>query len=93
MVESHLAFADDVVFFCQASHKSIRALRGVLDEFSEFSGFKINCEKKLHNFLQACYRQVGPYRDIWIPVDRTPDQIPWHSVNWEISEVQRLTTS
>lgn len=45
MVESHLAFADDVVFFCQASHKSIRVLRGVLDKFSEFSGFKINCEK------------------------------------------------
>lgn len=44
-VESHLAFADDVIFFCHALHKSIRALREVLDEFAIFSGLKINYEK------------------------------------------------
>lgn len=50
VVESHLVFADDVVFFCRASQKSIRALREVLDEFTEFSGLKINCEKSFTIF-------------------------------------------
>lgn len=45
IVENHLVLADDVVFFCHASHRSIRALREVLDEFTMFLGLKINCEK------------------------------------------------
>lgn len=44
-MESHLAYADDIIFFCRASHKSIRALRDTLDEFTTFSGLKINGEK------------------------------------------------
>lgn len=44
-MESHLAFADDIVFFCRASHSSIKALRDTLDEFTTFSGLKINGEK------------------------------------------------
>lgn len=44
-IESHLAFTDNIAFFCRASTKSFRALREVLTEFTEFSGLSINCGK------------------------------------------------
>lgn len=44
-VESHLAFADDVVFFCRASVKSFNTLKEILEEFESFSGLKINAGK------------------------------------------------
>lgn len=44
-VESHLAFADDVTFFCRALTKSLTALKEILDEFQDFSGLKINVGK------------------------------------------------
>lgn len=58
IVESHLAFADDIVFFCRASSKSIRAIREVLDEFSTFSGLKINGEKSLEIFSKRVMDRV-----------------------------------
>lgn len=44
-IESHLAFADDITFFCRASIKSLTSLREVLAEFEEFSGLRINPRK------------------------------------------------
>lgn len=44
-VESHLAFADDVAFFCRASVKSFKAIKDLLEEFSTFSGLEINPQK------------------------------------------------
>lgn len=52
MVESHLAFADDIAFFCSASTKSFRELREVLNEFRIFSGLSIDCEKSFAIFLK-----------------------------------------
>lgn len=52
IVESHLTFADNIVFFCQASYKSIRALREILDEFTTFSALQINCEKSFAIFFK-----------------------------------------
>lgn len=49
-MESHLAFADDIVFFCRVSHKSMWALREVLDEFTVFSELRINCGKSFAIF-------------------------------------------
>lgn len=57
-MESHLAFADDIVFFCRASSKSIRALHEVLDEFSSFSGLQINVEKSLAIFSKRVTDKV-----------------------------------
>lgn len=44
-IESHLAYADDVTFFCSATTKSLTALREILTEFEGFSGLKINASK------------------------------------------------
>lgn len=44
-VESHLAYADDVTFFCRASTKALTVLKGILDEFEAFSGLRINAGK------------------------------------------------
>lgn len=52
VVESHLAFADDVIiFFCRSSRKTITALREVLDEFADFSGLTINRNKSVAIFF------------------------------------------
>lgn len=58
MVESHLAFADDIVFFFRASRKSIVHLREVLDEFSSFSGLRINHEKSFAIFSKRVTDRV-----------------------------------
>lgn len=44
VIESHLGFVDDIIFFCRASTKSMQALKNVLDEFCEFFGLSINTE-------------------------------------------------
>lgn len=36
-VDSHLAFADDMVFFLRASVKSFKTMERILDEFTSFS--------------------------------------------------------
>lgn len=55
VVESHLAFADDIAFFCCASTKSFKALSEVLNEFTEFSGLNINCGKS-YAIFSKCIR-------------------------------------
>lgn len=44
-VESHIAFADDVTFFCRASNKSFNTLKEILGEFETFSCLRINAGK------------------------------------------------
>lgn len=52
-MESHLAFVDDIIFFCRVSHSSIRALREILDKFLTFSGLQINYEKSFAIFSKC----------------------------------------
>lgn len=45
MVESHLAYADNVLLFCRASQRLMLTLRRILDDFTAFSGLQINVAK------------------------------------------------
>lgn len=44
-VESHLTFADDVMFFGRASTWKFLILKCILNEFSSFSSLEINHDK------------------------------------------------
>lgn len=52
-VESHLAFADDIVLFCRANAKSFHKIQGILREFKEFSRMEINEGKSLIIFSKS----------------------------------------
>lgn len=58
MVESHLVFADDIIFFNRASNKSLSGLWEILDEFTEFSGLQINREKSFAVFSKRVTDKV-----------------------------------
>lgn len=53
-VESHLAYADDVTFFCRASAKTLTTLTDILAEFEAFSGLKINAGKARLSSPKGC---------------------------------------
>lgn len=71
-MESHLAFADVVAFFCRASTKSIRALCEVLDEFTAFLGFNINSEKSFAIFSKRVPDKVKLARILEFQVKELP---------------------
>lgn len=47
MVESHLAYAENVVFFCRTSQRSLNTLKGIMVDFMTISGLQINENKSL----------------------------------------------
>lgn len=51
IVESHLAFADDVVFFYSASIKSLTTLKSILNDFTSFSRLEVTIQNVLSYFL------------------------------------------
>lgn len=44
-IEPMLVFADNITFFCRASHKSFITIKTILDEFTEFTGLRVNGTK------------------------------------------------
>lgn len=54
LIESHLAFVDDVIFFCRASTKSCKGLKEVLEEFTVYSSHEMNCT----NSFVVCLTRV-----------------------------------
>lgn len=42
---SNLAFADDLILFCEASVKQAKVMKECLDRFSEASGNKVSLDK------------------------------------------------
>lgn len=44
-VESHLMFADVVVFFSHVSTKSVKVIKGILQQFTAFFSLEVNNDK------------------------------------------------
>lgn len=51
--ESHLAYADDVILFCKSTPRYLATIKRVLDDFSTFSGLKVNHEKSFIVFSSS----------------------------------------
>lgn len=71
-VESHLAFADDFIFFCRASVKSINKLSTILCDFSEFSSLEINNSKSFPIFSKQVEDALALVAILVFPVKSLP---------------------
>jgi len=52
---THLQFADDSLFFCQANAKNCQALKDVFDVYEYYLGQKINVQKSMITFGSRVY--------------------------------------
>lgn len=59
VVESHLSYANDITFFCRARNSSFQTLQSILDEFADFVGLEINCNKSYVVYSASVANKIG----------------------------------
>lgn len=47
-------YADDILIFTKANHKSLRSIKAILIEFSLFTGLDINTAKSKETLSKVC---------------------------------------